>query len=322
MEHRRFSRPRRQRILLLMTPAKAAILNDTLAPHWEQLRAWTDKAVADHQHSRAHLTSEELVDLRRWIVVIEAILRRLVLLAATGVEVDPSITKSWSGAPKTPDEPAPDADREQTASPPDQPVAEPAPSEETPPRRKRSFRLFDCTRHPAAHDSSAPAAAARQPHYRPPRRRFRASTKPVELTPEQCMAWFESRPEVTTIERGNAAFSQGQHEPVPRKPPVTHRGPRLERKDAPDLVPTASLVERLLHVAGLVANPDALIHRAAIAMARRRELAYLASLAPAPHARGILAGCAEMHGNVIPFHHAFSRLMCTFALSYTEPDTS
>lgn len=311
-----------------MTPAKAAILNDALAPHWEQLRAWTDKAMADHQHSRAHLTSEELVDLRRWIVVIEAMLRRLVLLAATGVEVDPGIATSWSGAPKTPDDPAPDADRDPTASPPDAPVtepapsAEPAPSEKTPTRRKRSFRLFERTRHTAAHDSSAPPAARRETHTRARRRRFRASTKPVELTPEQCMAWFESRPEVTTVDRGNAAFSQGQYQPVPRKPPVTRRGPRLERKDAPDLIPTGSLVERLLYVAGLVANPDALIRRAAIAMARRRELAYLASLEPAPRARGILAGCAEMFGNVIPFHHAFCKLMCVFALSYTEADTS
>lgn len=305
-----------------MTPAKAAILNDALAPHWEQLRAWTDKAMADHQHSRAHLTSEELVDLRRWIVVIEAMLRRLVLLAATGVEVDPDIAKSWSGAPKTPDDPAPDADRDQTASPPDEPVAGAAPSEKAPTRRKRSFRLFDRTRHPAEQNRSAPTAATRKPHARPPRRRFRASTKPVELTPEQCMAWFESRPEVTTVDRGNAAFSQGKYQPGPRKPPVTRRGPRLERKDAPDLIPTGSLVERLLYVAGLVANPDALIRRAAIAMARRRELAYLASLEPAPRARGILAGCAEMFGNVIPFHLAFSKLMCAFALSYTEADTS
>lgn len=305
-----------------MTPAKAAILNDALAPHWEQLRAWTDKAMADHQHSRAHLTSEELVALRRWIVVIEAMLRRLVLLAATGVEVDPDIAKSWSGAPKTPDDPAPDADHDQPASPPDAPVVETAPSEETPTRRKRSFRLFDRPRHTTTHDSSAPPAAKRETHTRTPRRRARYSTEPPEMTPEQCMAWFQSQPEVTTIERGNAAFSQGEHEPIPRKPPATHRGPRLERKDAPDLIPTGSLVERLLNIAGLVANPDALIRRAAIAMARRRELAYLASLAPAPRARGILAGCAEMHGNVIPFHHAFSRLMCTFALSYTEADTS
>ncbi len=305
-----------------MTPAKAAILNDALAPHWELLRAWTEKAMADHQHSRAHLTSEELVELRRWIVVIEAMLRRLVLLAATGVEVDPAIAKSWSGASKAPDDPAPDADRDQPAIAPDAPVADAAPSEEPPTRRKRSFRLFDRTRHTTAHDGSAPPAAARKPHTHTPRRRTRVSTEPPEMTPEQCMAWFQSQPGVTAAERGNAAFSQGEHQPVPRKPPATHRGPRLERKDAPDLIPTGSLVERLLDVAELVANPDALIRRAAIAIARRRELAYLASLAPAPRARGILAGCAEMHGNVIPFHLAFSRLMCTFALSYTEADTS
>ena len=47
MARRRFSRPRRRRILLLMTPAKATILNDALVPRREMLRASSNRAMAD-----------------------------------------------------------------------------------------------------------------------------------------------------------------------------------------------------------------------------------------------------------------------------------
>lgn len=315
-----------------MTPAKADILNAALAPHWDLLRQWTDTALADHQHSRERLTAEELVALRRWIVVIEAMLRRLVLLAATGIEVDPDVVKSWSGPPKTAPDPTADADTNSGACPDTEQGAGAASPEEPAARRKRTFRLFSRTRSNTASGGAGSQAASPTPPetgaaHEPQaqhetRRRFNVSTEPPELTPEQYRAWFDAQPPTTAADRGKAVWDQMTYQPPPRKPPKTRRGPRLERKTLPELISTGSFIERLQFVAELAANPGALIQRAAVEMARRRQLAYLASLEPAPRPRGILAGCVELYATVIPFHAAFSDLMCRFALSYTEPDTS
>jgi hypothetical protein len=98
--------------------------------------------------------------------------------------------------------------------------------------------------------------------------------------------------------------------------------PRLERKAAPDLLDATALQARLALAAQITANPEALIQRAARAMARCREVAYRLSLKAAPRLRGALVASVAMFATVIPFHTAFSEALCSFALSYTEPDTT
>ena len=82
-----------------MHPAKAAILNTALEPLWQRLRQWVSEAMHNHEHSRDQLTHEELAPIRTAIFEIEALLRRLVLVAATAVTLD--ITARWSPPPKT-----------------------------------------------------------------------------------------------------------------------------------------------------------------------------------------------------------------------------
>jgi hypothetical protein len=82
-----------------MHPAKAAILNTALEPLWQRLRQWVSAAMHNHEHSRDQLTHEELAPIRTAIFEIEALLRRLVLVAATAVTLD--ITARWSPPPKT-----------------------------------------------------------------------------------------------------------------------------------------------------------------------------------------------------------------------------
>ena len=82
-----------------MHPAKAAILNTALEPLWQRLRQWISAAMHNHEHSRDQLTHEELAPLRTTIFEIEALLRRLVLVAATAITLD--ITARWSPPPKT-----------------------------------------------------------------------------------------------------------------------------------------------------------------------------------------------------------------------------
>ena len=322
-----------------MHPAKAAILTNALAPLWQRLRTWVETALNNHQHSRDRLTRDELLPIRTSIFEIEALLRRLVLVAATAITLD--IQARWSPAPRT--------NARTRAKQTTRRII----------RAANTFRLFtirwsktdktlattvavetpsDATHaHPhtprtTAHSdslTSGPSTCRSAKSAGRPASHGRAHipTDAPEIPIEDVMRWFASCTPTETS--GQAAWRQhlealaeieraGQPRPQPQNP----TGPRLERKTLPQLLDATQLQARLAYLAELAANPDALIQRAALAMARRREIAYRLSLIAAPKARGALAVSIAMATVIIPFHNDFTQVMLYFAISHTEPDTT
>jgi hypothetical protein len=331
-----------------MHRAKAAILNDALAPLWRRLRDWVSAAMHNHEHARDHLTRDELAPMRTAIFEIEALLRRLVLVAATAVTVD--FTARWSL-----DRRAPARQRRPGAA-----------TQPTTRRAANTFRLFNIrwsktdksltttvavdeqsapptrphtNKYPDTLTSGLPAEARRaqagpsnahgqaRPKGNGSTDRAHISRDDPEMSIEDFERWRASYvPDETSAQ---AAWRQEQEvlaelerAGLPPRRPQNPTGPRLERKTVPQLLDATQLQAYLAHIAHLVANPEALIQRAARAMARRREIAWRLSQIAAPRARGALATSIAMCAVIIPFHNDFVEVMQRFALSHTEPDTT
>jgi hypothetical protein len=138
------------------------------------------------------------------------------------------------------------------------------------------------------------------------------------------MRWHATQDPAAARAAANAEYGKATQDPDarPKRAPARSTRPKLERKTVPQLLETQALLERLALVAHYVANPEELIRRAAIAMAKRREIAYRLSLVAAPKPRGHLAVSAAMAGVIIPFHAEFKEALLWFAISHTEPDTT
>ncbi len=321
-----------------MHPANAAILNTALAPYWQLLRDWLSAALHNHQHSRNHLTRDELAPIRTSIFEIEALLRRLVLVAATAITLDTAAR--WSPAPKT------DATTRARHTP------------KAIVRKAIGFRLFkivwsktgaklattavlidrsaaQSTPRTSAHSDTltsgppgarpaAPPKSGDSPHTH----HTHIAKKPIELTAEEFDRWGATLDLAAARAEAEAEYRAAMEEleladqPRPQQAPKQAAQPRLEKKTVPQLLDATELQARLALLEELVANPEALIQRAAHAMNRRREIAYRLSLVPAPKARGHLAMSANVLGTLIPFHAGYSQALCYFALSWTEPDTT
>ena len=325
-----------ERTIFRMHPAKAAILNTALEPLWQRLRQWVSEAMHNHEDSRDQLTHEELAPIRTAIFEIEALRRRLVLVAATAVTLD--ITARWSPPPKT--------DAKTRARQSTKRIV----------RAARGFRLFtirwskadkrltttvaiesndtSAAPHtsPRAHSDTltsgsstcrSPKGAGRHGAFRA-NHRAPISKEPPEMTPEDYLRWHATRDLADAKAAFNAQYRQATQDPDtrPRRIPQNTAPPKLEKKSLPQLLSSEALQARLALLKELVANPEELIRRAAIAMARRREIAWRLSLIAAPKAVGHLAVSVAMAGTIIPFHYDFSEALLYFALSYTEPDTT
>jgi hypothetical protein len=98
-----------------MQPANA---NPMLERHdylWQRLRAWVAEALHNHANALEYRTHDQLTPLRIWLTLIENLLRRLILMAATTAQVD---TKpQWRPDPKPEPEPQPEPTPETPAEP-------------------------------------------------------------------------------------------------------------------------------------------------------------------------------------------------------------
>lgn len=332
MEPRGFSRPETARIHLPMHPAKAAILNNALAPLWRRLRTWVEIALGDR---REQLPQAELGALRANVFEIEALLRRLVLVAATALSL--GIQARWSPQPRT-------AAKTRAKHGARRIV------------RAQTFRLYTIrwsktdasltttiaieqrgeTQQTHLHTNSPSdtlTSGSPKPHQGKPHKgrgaghRAYISKDDPDMTVEDFERWCAANPLTETS--AQAAWRQEQEilaelerAGQPARRPHNPTGKRIERKAAPELHDATSLRARAAFLAELAANPHALIQRAARAMARRREIAYRLSLIAAPKARGALATSIAMCAVIIPFHNDFVEVMQRFALSHTEPDTT
>ncbi len=70
---------------------------------WQRLRDWLSEAQRNHSHTLEYRTREQLNPLRIWLTLIENLLRRLILLAASTAKVD--VQAQWSPEPKPEAEP-------------------------------------------------------------------------------------------------------------------------------------------------------------------------------------------------------------------------
>jgi hypothetical protein len=81
-----------------MRPAEANPMLQRHAFLWQRLRDWLAEALHNHANSLEYRTREQLTPLRIWLTLIENLLRRLILLAASTAKVDVKV--QWSPEPK------------------------------------------------------------------------------------------------------------------------------------------------------------------------------------------------------------------------------
>jgi hypothetical protein len=116
-----------------MTPATNP-MRERHAFLWQRLRDWLAEALHNHANSLEYRTRDQLIPLRIWLTLIENLLRRLILMAASTEKVD--VKPQWAPEPKP--EPEPESESEPAAD---------TPAEPEPPTRKSNashfrFRLY------------------------------------------------------------------------------------------------------------------------------------------------------------------------------------
>ena len=89
---------------------------------WQRLRDWLAEALRDHARTLEYRTREQLTPLRCWITLIENLLRRLILMAASTAKTD--VKSQWSPQPK-PQEEVETRPEAQAETPPDTPAPTP-----------------------------------------------------------------------------------------------------------------------------------------------------------------------------------------------------
>lgn len=332
-----------------MTPARTEKLNAAIAPFWERLKACLARARALAADIPEQASRAALGPLRCWIFVLESVLRRLVLIAATGVAVDgPS---GWSR--KT----------EEEAEPPQTKRARRRKRK----KRKKEFKLYasrgrkrrrrsrrnrkrrtskrtrraniprDTLIQPDTSGAPDPSPATPQggdtaattSHPIQGGRYPGPSAIPPDITVEELVAWGDAQTFTETsaqaaarqmkeVERANEHRSQAASRP-PAKSQASTQADAQPRE--PETLSTTDMRAYLAHIAELIANPEPLIQRAARNMARARQIAYELSCVAAPKARGLLKTSPLIFSLLLPLHAGFSHALCLYALSYTETDT-
>ena len=202
-----------------MQPASTNPMLERHAFLWQRLRDWLAQALYNHANSLEYRTRDQLIPLRIWLTLIENLLRRLILMAASTEKVD--VKPQWAPEPK----PEPE-------TPPDAPAETPAEPEPPTPKSNTShfrFRLYGIhwprkanTGATEAFTGAAPPTATctralitiridiRDPlltvgerpqrrskshtrsSKRPATKRIRATKHGPDLTPEDFIAWAQS----------------------------------------------------------------------------------------------------------------------------------
>jgi len=101
---------------------------------WQRLRDWVAEALRSHAYTLEYRTREQLTPLRIWLTLIENLLRRLILMAATTAKVD--VQPQWRPEPKPE---APEDTPAESLVEPSEPDTPPAPKPNT---SRFRFRLY------------------------------------------------------------------------------------------------------------------------------------------------------------------------------------
>lgn len=304
-------------------------------PLWARLRDWLAEALHNHAGSLEYRTRKQLQPIRLWLTLIEHVLRRLVLLAATTLPLD--LPSRWRPPPRA------QADAPRVPAPPLRSNAS---------RAALSFQLYGIYWGAAApHETPAAPQAATPPRLivrltlspdallrigdRPARptsphrsstaQRAYISRKLPDLSVDQFQAWLAAQPEITCSDidlqllREQASTRRPTADGQPNAPRKTQSQPHV---DASDLISTQPFMDRLALLSQLIGDPDDLIRRAALAFARHREIALRLAGAAAPATTDLLRTSPHIYGTLIPLHTELTTGMEWFAVSYTEPDSS
>ena len=293
---------------------------------WQTLRDWMGNASRAISLSPVQLTRADMTPIRRWLFLLETTLRRLILLAAITLKLD--IAPRWRRA---------EHKKAARAKPRSKPAS-----------TKPGFKLFS-VRWP----KPPPRPRILLLDAPPPPKKTRARTiptRPFVTWPSDTLlqagethahrkfphTLIRRRSDLPPIRREHIEGDLLPHDqrsillPLPAKrtaglqtgispQPAT---PVIETKSEPETLSREVMVERFLALVKLIARPQKLIRRAALAMARRRELAMRLGFAPPPRPRGRMQACFHHYSaTLIPLHRTHSHALMQFAASYTEPDS-
>lgn len=315
--------------MLIIQPEPEFDYEGAHAPAWQQLRDWMSHASHAIRAAPAMLTRADMPPIKRWLFLLEAMLRRLVLLAAITLKLD--IVPRWSRAPRNTGSIPPKPKHQKAANPnafrlfsvtwpkpPPRPSiilldAPPPVRKQRPPILTRAFFTWQSDTLLRAGAKSAPATAPTHTLTRRPNDLPRERPEPIDADllphgqreiffPPQLLKQTAGRPPGMPLQT----------------PPMA-----LETKAEPATLPREAMVERFLAIVKLIAKPQPLIDRAARAMARCREIAMRLGDArpPRPNAR-MRALIHPFSSTLIPLHLAATRALIHFAASYHDPDTS
>ena len=264
-------------------------------PWWQRLHAWIASATSIFTASPAHVTRGQLAPLLGWIYIIEALLRRLVLLAASALRLTLA--------------PARKQRRQRTARPTPRTQRHPA------------FRLIGFRAPPPARHGRASLPRIHRPRPGP------AAMRPF-------LAW-QTHTLISAHNRFDASSRHASRQPragrcTPPPPPYelatrsrptnparssrlrrinarTIRAARTRHTAAPRTRPASSPAS--LRLAALAAAPDSLIRRAAFRLARLTDRKRFAlAQCPPPHPRRqTRAFTPHFRSLVIPAHHLWLR---------------
>ena len=273
-----------------MTTANVPATHDTYAPLWERLRGWRDLALKAASDAPAQLSRREVEPMLRWIFVLEFILRRLVLIAATALVVilpQPATRpKSASAATRTSSGRAATTARPNTFR---------LHAHNQQPRDQASHAAHTTAHHETTLTSDATQKPPHKPRYPLPiDTLLRASHDNLHDAPE--------RPE------------RPERPEQPEQQAVQLRAPKRTATYA-----ATPLIARITHLAQLIANPDTLIARAARALARNRETATRLAWQRPPRARGVLRTMPRIIAEIlVPLHDALSDILLNYAHANTS----
>ena len=268
-----------------MTAPDAPAAQDQYAPEWQLLRTWRDLALKAAGQAAAHLSRSEVEPILRWIFVLEFILRRLVLIAATALVVSlrPRSTRAAARMPSV---------RTTTAHP-----------------KQTPFRLYAPGRPPHGHVPRASDAAHATAH---------REAIPANETPQQPSSHKPRYPlPIDTLLRAGHDNQHDRSEPPEQPEQPAPRAPLPKR--APATYAATPLVARITYLAQLIAAPGTLIARAARAFARRREIATRLAYRRPPRARGVLRTMRRLIPDIlVPLHDELSDILFNFAHANTS----
>ena len=298
--------------------------------YWQTMRDWMSYASHAIRQSPEMLTRADMTLIKRWLHLLETMLRRLVLLAAIDYKVD--IVPRWSRPTR----------KKKTAQPKPKPRRKPRPD-------KPTFKLFSVRWPKPAPRPRIMLLDAPPP---PKPKRCFIITRPFITWQSDTLLQAGAKPERAKTKRQPATRRRSDLPPTRREriegnllpsgqkqilcpnrakrtaglpPGISPKSPTLaiETKSEPETIAREVMVERFLALVKLIAKSQPLIRRAAFAMARCRELAMRLGYADPPRPRGRMhLAVREYSTTLIPLHQFSSNALMNFAASYTEPDSS